>query len=178
MKVQIRLLSIVLLAAAFAGCDSDEKNENTNNPGGTTEASCGNVPHGAVQTRRRYEAPQAANPESKCAFEIQTRTCSNGEFTAWSGTYTVTSCFVPSHPSCSLDGSTGSGTGAGAGTGSDENSIPHGGLDYRIRYEVATVAWDAKCKSQTQNRTCTDGVFSAWKGLNHEKLLHDFLSFT
>jgi hypothetical protein len=40
----------------------------------------------------------------------------------------------------------------------------HGESQQRVRYEAPTVAHDQNCVSETQSRTCTDGIWSAWSG--------------
>jgi hypothetical protein len=52
---------------------------------------CDTIPHGQGETRIRYNQTIAPSGND-CVGEAQTRTCSNGNFSLWSGTYTETSC--------------------------------------------------------------------------------------
>lgn len=49
--------------------------------------------HGTVDERTRYLADEVPFGET-CEAEMQTRTCSNGTWSAWSGTYTAETCVV------------------------------------------------------------------------------------
>lgn len=51
-------------------------------------SACGDIPEGGTATRVRY----AASSASTCSSEVQTATCTSGEMTPYSGTFTYTSC--------------------------------------------------------------------------------------
>lgn len=55
---------------------------------GTSAAS---IPHGGQETRVRYQASKVPYG-STCVSETQTRTCTAGAWSGWTGTYTQTSC--------------------------------------------------------------------------------------
>jgi len=56
-------------------------------------ADCGGTAHGGVESRLRYKDGSVAFGGT-CASEIQTRVCSNGTFSTWSGSYENYSCSV------------------------------------------------------------------------------------
>ncbi len=58
-------------------------------------SNCGDVAHGASETRLMYQSSEVAYGSS-CSSEAQTRTCNNGTFTAWSGNYQNNTCIVAS----------------------------------------------------------------------------------
>jgi hypothetical protein len=64
--------------------------------------SCGAVAHGARELRTRF-LTALADDASGCASEQQLRTCTDGSFSAWSGTYQFVSCVVPLEGECALD---------------------------------------------------------------------------
>jgi hypothetical protein len=56
-------------------------------------ASCQGVAHGATETRTMFQ--NASVPAgSLCVSEVQTRTCNNGSFSAFSGSFAAASCAV------------------------------------------------------------------------------------
>jgi len=106
-------------------------------------ASCDTTPHGGTETRTMYEA--ASVPAgSTCASELQERTCDDGTWSAWSGTYAFDACIVDPFASC--------------------DGVPHGDTETRTMYEAASVPSGASCLSETQTRLCTDGVWGDWSG--------------
>ncbi len=52
---------------------------------------CGSVAHGASESRTRYASATVPHG-STCVSETQTRTCQDGTFSAWTGSFTHTSC--------------------------------------------------------------------------------------
>jgi hypothetical protein len=56
-------------------------------------SSCGNILHGSQESRTRYSTEQASDIKD-CKSEEQTRTCNNGTFGDWSGSYQASSCVV------------------------------------------------------------------------------------
>jgi hypothetical protein len=101
---------------------------------------CDGVPDGTVEMRTRFAADSVAH-DATCQSEVQTRTCTTGVFTAWSGSYTFESC-VRNCP----------------------GGIGHNQTEERVRYQAAEVLVPAGCAMETQSRVCTDGSFGAWSG--------------
>lgn len=58
-------------------------------------SNCGSVAHGSSETRLMYQNSEVAYGSS-CSSEAQTRTCNNGTFTAWSGSFQNNTCIVAS----------------------------------------------------------------------------------
>lgn len=106
-------------------------------------ASCGNLSNGQTQTRQMFQA-STVPIGSSCVSEIQTRTCMNGTFSAYSGTYTSATCVVSAPLNC--------------------GSVNHGQTESRTRYQSSTVAFGSTCASEVQTRTCTNGVLSNFSG--------------
>jgi len=104
---------------------------------------CGGEPHGATETRTWY-ASASVPAGGTCDGELQTRTCDNGAWTGWTGAFTEPVCVVLGYASC--------------------DGTPHLGVETRERYEAATVSYGTTCVSETQRRTCADGVWSGWSG--------------
>lgn len=109
----------------------------------TGRPSCDATPHGNDETRRRYAAESVA-AGSLCVSESQTRTCSDGVWGAWSGTYTFVSCAVDGANSCGI--------------------IPDGGSVNRTRFAAGSVEGGSVCQSEVQKRTCADGTWGEWSG--------------
>jgi len=53
--------------------------------------------HGGTTTRTQYESPIVNLPDT-CTSQEQTRTCSDGQWTEWSGSYDYPSCFEQDAP--------------------------------------------------------------------------------
>lgn len=84
-----------------ANCDDDRGRELTDitGPGSgnkvppATPAACGKIPAGGSETRVRYQA--ATVPAGgACTPEEQRRTCNDGQFSDWSGSYQAEACTV------------------------------------------------------------------------------------
>jgi len=56
-------------------------------------ADCGDIAHGGTQTQTMYESETVDAPD-ECQSEQQTRTCTNGEFSDWSGSFEFAECTV------------------------------------------------------------------------------------
>ena len=110
-------------------------------------ASCEGTASGTKETRKRFEK-LSVPAGSTCRPQDQTRTCTNGKWSAWTGTYTELTCKVRGRD-CSR----------GVGGGAD---ILDGASDTRTRYEAAFPA--ATCKAEAQTRLCTNGTFATWNG--------------
>jgi len=108
-------------------------------------ASCGSVPHNGTESRVAYSAASVAYGQLCSAIgQNQTRTCNNGSWSSWSGSYQYLSCSVQGAASC--------------------GSIASGGYEIRTMYQAAVASESQSCVSETQNRLCTNGQFSAWSG--------------
>ena len=108
-----------------------------------TARSCDGAAHGDMESRVRYQAPSAPYG-STCTLETQTRTCSDGTWSAWSGSFAADACTVDGPPGC--------------------DASPHGSMETRVRYQVATAAFGGACTPETQTRTCHEGTWSEWSG--------------
>jgi hypothetical protein len=100
-------------------------------------AACGPTPSGTSITRVKYLS--SSDPVA-CKSEVQSSTCNNGTFSAWTGTYTFDSCKVLA--AC--------------------GSTPSGSSITRTKYLATTDP--VACKSEVQTSTCTNGVLSPWTG--------------
>ena len=98
---------------------------------------------GEVETRIRYEE-SLVPAGSHCNPETQTRTCVEGEFGEWSGTFTEENCRVEDYQNC--------------------GEVPHGGEESRTRYREASVPYGSECVFELQTRICDNGFFSEWTG--------------
>jgi len=105
-------------------------------------ASCDGEMHNTQQSRVRYAdaMPAAGQP---CVSELQVRTCDNGTWTGWSGTLGAEQC-VSTEPMC--------------------GDVPSGGQETRVRYASSQVPFGDECRSETQARTCSAGLFGPWSG--------------
>ncbi len=110
------------------------------------QASCDNSPHGEKESRKRYKAPSVVEG-GICTSETQTRTCNNGKWSEWSGSYVNTSCeIISDEKSASCD------------------SFSNGESETRKRYKESSVNSGESCKKETQTRTCNNGIWSGWSG--------------
>lgn len=100
--------------------------------------------HGSTDVRIRYQAATVPFGET-CQSEEQTRTCFNGEWSEWTGSYTFEDCMVEPPAPCT------------------NPDMPHGSTDQRIRF-LEPQAPVAACESEEQTRTCYDGTWSEWSG--------------
>ena len=106
-------------------------------------ANCGTSPDGTKEEQKRYEAQEVAFG-TECKSEQQTRACSKGTWSAWTGTYTFESCLVKEALSC-------------------ENT-PHGDSQERTRFKADLVEANETCEEQKQTRLCSNGVWGDWTG--------------
>ncbi len=56
------------------------------------------------------------------------------------------------------------GTGAPPGAKGSCDGAPEGSSQTRVRYASATAPYPGPCPSETQQRTCSAGTWSAWSG--------------
>lgn len=106
-------------------------------------ASCGSTPHGGRETRTRFQSSSVPFGQT-CQSEDQNRTCANGTFGAWSGSFGFDTC-APAAPA-------------------DCGAVRHSQSESRIRYQEDVVPFGQVCVSETQTRTCTNGALSNWTG--------------
>lgn len=106
-------------------------------------ANCDGTPHGISEERVMYADTTAAYGEV-CEKETQTRTCNDGTWTEWTGSYAYEACTVAMPAAC--------------------GAIPHGGIETRQRYADYSVPFGGSCVSEIQTRVCTNGNFSNWTG--------------
>ena len=110
--------------------------------------SCGDTPNNGTESRTAYSVSSVPSSQSCSTYQqSQTRTCTNGVWSAWSGTYQNLTCTVQAASAC---GNTASG-----------------GTESRIAYSLSSVPYGQSCSTyqQSQTRTCTNGVWSAWSGV-------------
>jgi len=103
--------------------------------------SCGNTPHMGEETQTRWKADLVEGNEA-CESEVQTRTCSDGVLSGWSGTFTAVACEVKGKRSC--------------------GALPHAQIEKQELFESALVDFGKACLSIEQTRVCQDGTLPAW----------------
>ena len=107
--------------------------------------SCEAVPHNGTESRIAYSAATVTYGQSCSSIQqTQARTCNNGVWSAWSGSYT--------HLSCSVQAALACGT------------IASGAFELRTMYQAANVVDGKNCVSEIQNRKCTNGQLETWSG--------------
>jgi hypothetical protein len=104
---------------------------------------CGKTSTGGIESRRLFQSARAPKDEM-CVSEEQTRTCSDGIWGKWSGSFTELHCLDGDAEPC--------------------GSLPEGTPETRIRYESAEVPWNQKCVSEMQVRQCREARLTAWSG--------------
>ncbi len=90
----LRILLISLTAVSLSGClEVPRLKGSTKSELSTTasERGCGSTLPGATESRTRFENPSVPFGQN-CVAETQSRRCSNGSFTDWSGTYANPAC--------------------------------------------------------------------------------------
>ncbi|MFT3925376.1 MAG: hypothetical protein QM778_22750 [Myxococcales bacterium] len=112
------------------------------NPAACAADGGGTVPSGSTKTQTRWENARVAF-NAQCVSEIQVSTCTDG---TWGP-------FVGNHPAW---------TAAECKHNCDGGD--HGATQSRTVYQDLEVAVPATCKSQDQQRTCSDGTWSVWSG--------------
>lgn len=101
------------------------------------------TPSGGSQERTFYEQAQLKDT-SQCRSEKQTRTCSNGVWSTWTGTFQNPSCDQAPFDSC--------------------GSTPHGSYQKRTCYKDALVSSYNGCTKVEETALCTDGQLGDWSG--------------
>lgn len=117
--------------------------------GTLTSSTC--KQEGIKESRVRYESKQPVAGE-ECKSETQTRSCSEGQWSSWSGTFAKSFCSSlasEDDPALQCDGK------------------PNGSTQNRTAYEKSEVASSETNNSETQTRTCEDGEWSPWSGTNN-----------
>jgi len=114
-------------------------------PTAITYKSCGTIPHNGTESRIAYSVNSVAYGQScSSVSQNQTRTCTNGVWSAWSGSYTNLSCSVQAASAC--------------------GNIASGAFELRTMYQAAAVSEGQTCVSEIQNRLCTNGQLGTWSG--------------
>jgi hypothetical protein len=113
--VQMRKLYAEAQVVPPATCKSEMQTRTCRNTGWSTWSgtfksetcvtaavrSCGDVAHGATESRDRYPSATVSDYE-ECVAEEQTRECDDGTFGAWTGSATFESCEVSFLGHCSV----------------------------------------------------------------------------
>lgn len=107
--------------------------------------ACGSTPHGQSAARIRYKTAQVAY-NATCEFEEQKATCTDGELSAFSGTFAAESCRPQEPLAC--------------------GATPHNGKVERIRYQSPNVDYGKTCESiqEIQTAVCINGVLQPFSG--------------
>jgi hypothetical protein len=105
--------------------------------------SCDDTAHGQSETRIRYEQSEVAFG-NVCKDESQERSCNNGQWSKWTGSYAEPTCSIAAPATC--------------------GGQPHDSLETRKRFEAESVPFGATCKEETQTRSCGNGSWSNWTG--------------
>jgi hypothetical protein len=103
---------------------------------------CGDAVSGQHEERQAFAALSVTSPGA-CESETQVRTCEDGRWSRWSGSFNYAACTV-SYRSC--------------------EGVAHGASESRMRYPAAIVDDYQACTAETQTRVCNDGTFSGWSG--------------
>jgi plastocyanin len=108
-------------------------------------SACDDAPHGGAEDRMRYAATTVAFGQL-CVSEPQNRTCNNGNFSRWSGSYTYTACRQEDPAMC--------------------ESTPHNGRQTRRAFAELVAPFGETCIqiSEAQTRTCENGRLGDWSG--------------
>jgi len=103
---------------------------------------------GEIESRVRFAANSVASG-SECQSETQKRSCEDTSWGEWSGSFAFDSCSIGDPLAC----------------GSTANGL----TESRIRYASPLIPFGQSCAPETQQRSCSNGVFSGWSGSNtHE----------
>lgn len=129
-RIATALVAIIQIGSLGCGAAGDE-------------SDCGDTAHGDDELRVRF-ATEVADFDSECEEETQTRTCDDGNFSEWSGTFEAATCEIRPAFAC----------------GESE----HGASQNRTRYVDDIVPFGAPCSSELQMRSCYDGTWSEWNG--------------
>ncbi len=78
-------------SGAVASTDASTGTRRPSTGSSSGSQPCGSVAHGTNEERVRYQS-EAVAQGSTCMSETQTRTCQNGTFSAWTGTFTHETC--------------------------------------------------------------------------------------
>jgi hypothetical protein len=110
------------------------------------EGDCEDAAPGEEQQRIAYALASVVSPDV-CTSEVQTRTCEDGSWSAWQGSFRYAECVVV-YRGC--------------------GGVAHGESESRVRYPTAIVENHEDCVPESQTRTCNDGTFSEWSGSAQE----------
>jgi len=105
---------------------------------------CGEITHGEVESRVRFQSPIVGESE-ECRKEEQTRKCDNGKLSDFSGAFEYETCNKEEEPK-------------------DCNALAHGEAESRVRYESSSVLYGKECRKEEQSRKCENGELSDFSG--------------
>jgi alpha-tubulin suppressor-like RCC1 family protein len=106
---------------------------------------------GSEEFRTRYRSRLGTGPEGECHIETQSRKCTEGLWSKWTGTYQETLCSPPSNPNqCSNL------------CYKDSGPYRYACEETRTRYIQPLVDSGRSCLPQTQIRGCQLGVYTNW----------------
>jgi hypothetical protein len=122
-----------------------------------TYRSCGAVAHGAQEFRTRY-VTALANSGAGCLSEQQTRTCNDGSFGAWSGSYQVVSCAIALSGTCALDSQVlcQQGTTCSAAQGQPPKCLGTPGFDCSANTQCVATCIDGECAAKAEPGAACD----------------------
>lgn len=109
----------------------------------TPPADCAGVADSQQITRVRYETAMVPYGYT-CTSETQINTCSDGELSGWSGSYTEAFCYAMPPRDC--------------------DGTPHGERARRTRYAQPSVPYGESCVGESQTNLCLDGELQGWSG--------------
>lgn len=118
--IALKLFPAILFSVALLACDNSDSSPQTKEPPGDTNdeicdngatdyptctsfASCGDTAHNESEQRIRYQLATVDFGEA-CTSEVQTRLCSNGTFSDWSGSFAFELCTILPNPDEDFDG--------------------------------------------------------------------------
>ncbi len=105
--------------------------------------SCGATPHGGTVQKEFFESSHVPFGHF-CKLEIRRKTCTNGNFTPWTGSFS-NETFISDPPL-------------------DCGNIKHNKNETRTMYASSQVNAGETCQSEVQSRNCYNGEFSSWPG--------------
>jgi hypothetical protein len=87
------MIPCLLVTAVFGlgACSEAESKKSSEDNSDPTQASCDGKAHRTQENRTRYET-ETVSVGGTCKQEIQTRTCNNGTWSTWSGTFEYPEC--------------------------------------------------------------------------------------
>ena len=91
---RLKISIFIFVFVVFTACNHNESKDPTNNVDlDLGKSACGSVAHDKNEERLQYLTTYALELDV-CESEVQTRTCNDGVFDQWSGTYQYEACSV------------------------------------------------------------------------------------